>query len=125
MNYLASFGIPVELSLTPKLLEYTKSASFGGNAIRLMLDNEVPVTICSFRSLFVEKNRIQMLEEIVKECHLTIQEVFKLLSNGFRFNFQNSSNSRELQETFWKETKKVLAENGIEDLFDVPFFPEK
>jgi len=125
MNYLASFGIPVELSLTPKLLEYTKSASFGGNAIRLMLDNDVPVTICSFRSLFVEKNRIQMLEEIVKECHLTIQEVVKLLSNGFRFNFQNSANSRELQEKYWKETKEVLRKNGIEDLFDVPFFPEK
>jgi len=125
MNYIASFGIPVELSLTPKLLEYTKSASFGGNAIRLLLDNEVPVTICSFRSLFVKQNRIEMLEEIVKECHLTMQEVVKLFSNGFRFNFQNSTNTRLLQEQYWKETKEFLAKNGIEDLFDVPFFPEK
>jgi len=123
MNYIASFGIPVEVSLTPKLLEYTKSASFGGNAIRLMLDNDVPVTICSFRSLFVKENRIQMLEEIVKECHLTMQEVVKLLGNGFRFNFQNSVNTRLLQEQYWNETKKFLSENGIEDIFDVPFFP--
>ena len=124
MNYLASFGIPVELSLTPKLLEYTKSASFGGNVIRLLLDNDVPVTICSFRSLFVEQNRIQMLEAIVKECHLTIQEVVKLLGNGFRFNFQNSTETRKLQDQYWQETKDFLAKNGIEEIFDVPFFPD-
>ena len=124
MNYLASFGIPVEISLTPKMLEYTKSASFGGNALRLMLDNDVPVTICSFRSLFVEQNRVQMLESIVKECHLSIQEVVKLLSNGFRYNFQNSIVTRQLQDQFWKETKEFLAKNGIEEIFDVPYFPE-
>jgi len=66
-----------------------------------------------------------MLEEIVKECHLTMQEVVKLFSNGFRFNFQNSEKTRVLQETYWNETKEFLAKNGIEDIFDVPFFPEK
>jgi len=54
-----------------------------------------------------------------------MQEVVKLFSNGFRFNFQNSEKTRVLQETYWNETKEFLAKNGIEDIFDVPFFPEK
>ena len=124
MNYLASFGIPVEISLTPKMLEYTKDASsFSGNVIRLYLANDIPVTICSFRGLFSDKDRISMLEHIVKECNLNIEDVVKLLSNGFRYNFQNSVNNKRILAEFWEQTKSFLSQKGFNDIFDVPYFP--
>ncbi len=124
MNYIASFGIPVELSLTPKLLAHTKDASsFSGNVIRLFLANDVPVTICSFRGLFSDKDRIAMLEFITKECELTIEEIVQLVSNGFRHNFQNSVTSRKLLAEFWDETKSFLAKHGFDDIYGVPYFP--
>jgi len=123
MDYMASYGIPVEVSMTDKLRRFTKDASFGGNAIRLLLDNEVPVAICSFRALFQDKNRVEMLEEIIKECHLSIPDTVKLLSTGFNFNFQNSIRQRKILNEFWAETQKVLLEHGVQDMFDVPFFP--
>jgi len=124
MNYIASFGIPVELSLTQKLIAYTKEASsFSGNVIRLFLANELPVTICSFRALFSDKDRIEMLQYIIKECELNVEETVKLISNGFRFNFQNSTVGKQLLTEFWAETKETLAKNGFEDMFDVPYFP--
>jgi len=124
MNYLASFGIPVELSLTQKLLAYTKDASsFSGNVIRLFLANDVPVTICSFRALFCDKDRIEMLQYIMEECQLTIEEIVKLFSNGFLYNFQNSTITKQLLNEFWDETKSYLSKQGFEDIFDVPYFP--
>jgi len=123
MDYMASYGIPVEVSMTEKLRRFTKDASFGGNAIRLLLDNEVPVAICSFRALFQDKNRVEMLEEIIKECHLSIPDTVKLLSTGFNFNFQNSIRQRKILGEFWAETQKVLHDYGVEEMFDVPFFP--
>jgi len=109
--------------MTDKLRRFTKDASFGGNAIRLLLDNEVPVAICSFRALFQDKNRVEMLEEIIKECHLSIPDTVKLLSTGFNFNFQNSVRQRKILNEFWTETQKILLEHGVQEMFDVPFFP--
>ena len=29
------------------------------------------------------------------------------------------------RKKYWKDTKEFLTKHGIEDLFDVPFFPDK
>jgi adenosine deaminase len=121
MNYLATRGIAVELSLTPKLLEFTKDLSI--KPLRLYIDNNVPVTICSFRSLFLTGSRTATLQKIIADCKLNVPELLRLISNGFQYNFQNYTNQQELEKDFWVKSKEILQKQGITDLFDVGFFP--
>eukprot|EP01105_Mastigella_eilhardi_P005487 TRINITY_DN17187_c0_g1_i1.p1 TRINITY_DN17187_c0_g1~~TRINITY_DN17187_c0_g1_i1.p1 ORF type:complete len:761 (-),score=213.98 TRINITY_DN17187_c0_g1_i1:118-2400(-) len=121
MNFLATQGIPVELSLTPKLRAHTQNATFAGSPFRLLIDNDIPITICSFRGLFTPSNRVTMLENIVQDCKLSLDELLKLLCNGFQHNFSHSSESRKMQEEFWRTAKQVLSDNGCDNLFSINF----
>ena len=123
MNYVATTGIPVELNITPKFRKHTKGTEFAGNPLRLFVDNGVPVTFCSFRTLSGKHSRIDALEGAIEDCKLTVPEVLKVLGNGFMYNFQDSETKRTLVSAFWENTKKILIENKIENFFDIAFFP--
>ena len=124
MNYFAATGTPVELCTTSsKFREHTKGTEFAGNSLRLFIDNGVPVTLCSFRGRFDKRSRIDGLEAAIEDCKLTVPETLKLLSNGFMYNFQNSVTNKQLVKEFWEESKKILTENKITNIFDIAFFP--
>eukprot|EP00727_Mastigamoeba_balamuthi_P007360 m51a1_g3244 adenosine deaminase, putative (129) ;mRNA; f:137137-137523 len=116
-------GIAVELSLTPKLQQFTQDITFAGSPIRLFLDNELPVTICSFRGLFLPHSRVEVIQGIVRDCGLSVADLLRLLANGFRYNFQGHAAQQRLLASFWERSKKYLNDNGVHDLFDVGFHP--
>jgi len=123
MNFLATQGIAVEISLTHKLHEHTKNATFAGSPIRLFIDNDLPITICSFRGKFSPMSRIDVLENIVQDCKLTMEDILKLLSNGFQYNFGGYSQSQRLLDLFWRNSKKLLDPAGFH-MFNVSPFPK-
>lgn len=60
-------------------------ASFAGSSIRLLLDQSVPLTLCSFAGSMRSKTRSQVLYEVANTCNLSISDLLTLLGNGFRF----------------------------------------
>ncbi|KAH3760493.1 adenosine deaminase [Pelomyxa schiedti] len=124
MNFLASQGIAVELSMTHKLREHTKNATFAGSPVRLFIDNELPITICSFRNQSSPLTRIDVLESFIEDCKLTLEELLKLLSNGFLHNFSGHILSQQLHDKFWV-TCKNLAESAGYHMFPINPFPRE
>lgn len=50
----------------------------------LCTDNDVPVTICSFRGTLSQLNRTSNIYQIVRQCGLSISHLIGLLATGFR-----------------------------------------
>ncbi|EGC36265.1 hypothetical protein DICPUDRAFT_54735 [Dictyostelium purpureum] len=107
MSYLGAYRIPVEISLTDKLKSFTNDLSFT-TPIRHLLDNKVPVVICSFRSSLYKFTRSEMLYEIVKNGQLDIKHVIALLKNPFAHNFQSKESRSELVDKFNQLSKNYL-----------------
>lgn len=122
MNFLATQGIAVELSLSHKFREHTKNATFAGSPVRLFIDNDLPITICSFRGKFSPLGRIDVLENIIEDCKLTLEELLKLFSNGFLYNFGGHVLGQQLLDKFWVSCKKLTDSAGYH-MFPVNPFP--
>ncbi|KAF2073483.1 hypothetical protein CYY_005192 [Polysphondylium violaceum] len=112
MSYVGNYRIPVEISLTKKLKSFTKDLSFT-TPIRHLLDNNVPVIICSFRSSLYSFGRTEMLYEIVKNAQLDLEHVVRLFKNPFSFNFQNLQERTKLVNLFNETSIQVLQNHKI------------
>ncbi|KYQ91505.1 adenosine deaminase [Tieghemostelium lacteum] len=88
LTYLSNYQIPIEISLTDRLKLSTADLSFT-TPIRHLLDNNVPVVICSFKNSMYPLTRSQMLFEIVKNSQLDIRHVIRLLKNSFSYSFRD------------------------------------
>eukprot|EP01106_Pelomyxa_sp_JSP_P013709 TRINITY_DN418_c0_g1_i2.p2 TRINITY_DN418_c0_g1~~TRINITY_DN418_c0_g1_i2.p2 ORF type:complete len:162 (-),score=47.35 TRINITY_DN418_c0_g1_i2:129-614(-) len=124
MNYMATQGIPVEISGTQKLRDHTKNATFAGSPIRLFIDNGIPLTLCSFRGRFSPLTRVEMLAQIVGDCQLTTGELLRLSEGGCRHNFGGHARATVLTDTFWARAKTILGDAGHTHLFAVNPFPK-
>ena len=66
MAYLALHKIPIELNLTEKLIKLTEEIKTFADPIRLLLDNSLLVTICSFRSSLERTSRSEFYFNVVE-----------------------------------------------------------
>jgi len=90
MSYLANNGVPIEISMTDTLRRLTKEVSeFAGSAVRLFLDRGIKVAPCSLDLSLYNQTRSENFYNMVKECNLSLNEVFQLMLVGFRICFQN------------------------------------
>eukprot|EP01112_Ceratiomyxa_fruticulosa_P016878 TRINITY_DN515_c0_g6_i2.p1 TRINITY_DN515_c0_g6~~TRINITY_DN515_c0_g6_i2.p1 ORF type:complete len:791 (+),score=159.06 TRINITY_DN515_c0_g6_i2:740-3112(+) len=126
MGYMASNEIPIELSLTNKLRPHTAEVNtFAGNPIRLFIDNDIPVAICTFRSQFSSLPycyRTDVIFELVKSCNLSISSLISLMSTGYRWNFQPYNIRQKMYAEFLQETTLYLQSQGFKYFQKVPFF---
>ncbi|KAL6047960.1 Adenosine deaminase [Balamuthia mandrillaris] len=90
MGYIANHSIPVELQLTDDNRKhlYPHMHTFSGHPLRMFIDNNVPITLCSFKQTLALRDRSQAIHDVITECKLSVSEMLKLLQNGFRYNFQ-------------------------------------
>lgn len=79
--------------------------------MRLLLDNDIRVVICTFAKSIERMTLSEMLFSLVDECHLSIAEVLILLSNSYRSSFQPHS-VREMVGTTVVEAKQSSRETG-------------
>ncbi|EFA77527.1 adenosine deaminase [Heterostelium album PN500] len=112
MQYLSAYSIPIELSLTDKLKVFTADMSFT-TPIRHLLDSNVPVVICTFRSSLYSISRAQMLLEIVNNSQLNLKHVFSLLRNSYSFNFQSHTSKQQLKKKFYSLSNEYLQSINI------------
>jgi adenosine deaminase len=125
MSYIANHCIPVELSLTEKLLSRTEDIGKYLHPIRLFIDNDVPVTICSFRGTLSQLNRTSNMHQIVRQCGLSISHLIGLLANGFRYNFQPYDERLELYANFKRQALQYLTEKNFQYFTKKCYFPSK
>ncbi|GAM28448.1 hypothetical protein SAMD00019534_116240 [Acytostelium subglobosum LB1] len=112
MNYLSAYSIPIELSQTDKLKTFTKDLSFT-TPIRHLIDSNVPVVICSFRSSLYSSTRSDMLCEVVVNSQLNLKQVISLLRNPFTYNFQTYESKLKLKQRFNKLASDYLQSISI------------
>jgi hypothetical protein len=96
----ATRSVPIELGVTDLADLHTTHVKTFTHPLRLFIDNDIRgkqpymiltnfvVTICSFDNALYKATRSQTLLKIWKECNLTSAELLKLLSIGYRRNFQ-------------------------------------
>ena len=124
MIYLARHSIPIEMGWTPRMKFHTQDASFAGNAMRIFIENDVPVTVCTFRSRGdIASTRTESFFNIAQECKMKMADLLKLISNGFRFNFQSHTVLNPLLLQFWQKSKVICEKNGFENMIDAFPFP--
>ncbi|KAJ4459126.1 putative Adenosine deaminase [Paratrimastix pyriformis] len=117
VNYIANHNYPVELSCTEHLRQHTAHVrSFAGNVVRLLLDNDIRVVICSFGKSQERMSLSEMLFSLVDDCHLSMAEVLIILANGYRSSFQPHNIRETMFAGFWTKAKQYLRSRGFECL---------
>jgi len=125
-NYLAVHTIPLELGVTDKLNIYTESIrTFSGNPIGMFLDNDLVVTICTFRKSVYRHTRNEVLLSLVQDCRLSIADLLRLISHGFQNNFQPYAVRKELMSHFWEKAITKLESEGYQHLTKKHYFTPK
>jgi len=126
MNHMSNYSIPVEVSLSAKLQLYTKEVErFAGNPIRMFIDNDLPITLCSFRGVLEQIDRIESLYQVSQQCQLSAAMVFKLLGHGFRYNFQSYAIRKKMFSDFKQKAEELFGEHGFKFLHHKAYFPVK
>ena len=106
MNFLADTGIAIETGLTNALVQSTgKLRQVSKSPIRLFLDYDLRVSICSFHSV-ISMPRNLLLERVVQNCSMDICDLLKLTGNGFR----NSLVGYEERISMFREFENTCAE---------------
>eukprot|EP00005_Dracoamoeba_jomungandri_P005358 CAMPEP_0174254576 /NCGR_PEP_ID=MMETSP0439-20130205/3899_1 /TAXON_ID=0 /ORGANISM="Stereomyxa ramosa, Strain Chinc5" /LENGTH=758 /DNA_ID=CAMNT_0015336243 /DNA_START=196 /DNA_END=2469 /DNA_ORIENTATION=+ len=108
MSYFSLHSIPIELGLTDSILHYTQDVKVFAHPIKLFLDNDLKVTICSFDATFNKGSRSEMLYKIVSELNLSVLDLYKLIGIGFRKNFQNFDTRLQLYSDFQEIALSLL-----------------
>jgi len=123
MNYLASHCIPVEFGLSDRMLERSKDITSFAHPLGLLMDNNIVVSLCSFRGILNTLNRTEELAAIIEQVHMSVDKLFILLSNGFRYNFQPFFERQKLYATMKQEAEQILFSYGFKFLFHVHYMP--
>ena len=71
------------------------SWTISGSPIRLLLDNDVNVTVCGFRRT---KTVSEEIFDVIQQCNLDPSETLNLVFNGFRSNFQSHKIRQEMSQ---------------------------
>lgn len=125
VNFLANYSIPVEMNLTENMLKGTADVStFAGNVIRLYLDNQLRVTVCSFDKTLYPNSRSQSLLKVAEMCNLEIHELLDIFATGIRKSFQSRSKRREIFQKFWTSSVEILEKAGFQHFRERHYFPE-
>eukprot|EP01130_Rhizamoeba_saxonica_P011136 TRINITY_DN4612_c0_g2_i1.p1 TRINITY_DN4612_c0_g2~~TRINITY_DN4612_c0_g2_i1.p1 ORF type:complete len:668 (+),score=125.35 TRINITY_DN4612_c0_g2_i1:257-2260(+) len=119
VNYCSNHKVPVEIRLSQQLEEFTSNIP---EHMKLMLDSDVPVAICSFRGLLHGESRREMILKMIQKCSLEAHEVMRLLTAGFRYNFQHKHDRDEMYARFKKRAETVFEENGFKFLYRKHYF---
>eukprot|EP00028_Trichosphaerium_sp_Am-I-7-wt_P002935 CAMPEP_0168539588 /NCGR_PEP_ID=MMETSP0405-20121227/21924_1 /TAXON_ID=498012 /ORGANISM="Trichosphaerium sp, Strain Am-I-7 wt" /LENGTH=739 /DNA_ID=CAMNT_0008569193 /DNA_START=17 /DNA_END=2236 /DNA_ORIENTATION=- len=114
MNYLANHRIPVEIGPTAKYDKSTSKVQKHFSPIRLFIDNGVPIVICSFKSVLDDRSRVDVLQEVVDTCALSIRELYELLGEGFKSNFQSHSERQVLHQKYLDSASNLLEKEGFQ-----------
>jgi len=122
MAYLALHKIPIELNLTEKLIKLTEEIQTFADPIRLLLDNSLPVTICSFRSSLERTSRSEYFFNVVETAKLSLSETLNLLGNGFLHNFQPYSERADDFARFRKFSTHYLKDLGFKNFYGKHYF---
>jgi len=124
MQYLAQNEIPVEIGWTPKM-KCNTSCTFSGNFIRVLVENSIPISICSFRAKGdLGATRSNSLLEVAHECKMSFADLCKLLSNGFYHNFLHLPQRQKLISEFWKECSNVAKKFNFSIVISAQPFPK-
>mmetsp|Transcript_8177 Transcript_8177/g.20585 ORF Transcript_8177/g.20585 Transcript_8177/m.20585 type:complete len:304 (-) Transcript_8177:125-1036(-) len=124
MEYMAANEIPIEIGLTDTARHYSEQIHMFAHPIQLFLDNHLLVSICSFDNSLYKNTRVESILEFVCECSLNELEVVRLLSVGFRRNFQPLRVRQQLYGSFWKEGSAALKRRGFVHLREARYFPQ-
>eukprot|EP01119_Soliformovum_irregulare_P011081 TRINITY_DN2753_c0_g1_i1.p1 TRINITY_DN2753_c0_g1~~TRINITY_DN2753_c0_g1_i1.p1 ORF type:complete len:722 (+),score=251.54 TRINITY_DN2753_c0_g1_i1:20-2185(+) len=85
VSTLASRNVPIELGMTPMMEElFSQVRTFAGNPIRLYVDNDLVVNICSFHQCLAPMDRVEALFQV---HHVTFNLKFQL---EIQLEFPNS-----------------------------------
>ena len=111
ISYLATHSIPIELGITDEFEQTQKQSwTISGSPIRLLLDNDVTVTVCGFRRT---KSVSEEMYDVIKQCNLDAAETLDLIFNGFRSNFQRHQIRQQMIEYARAESVKLLKDAGF------------
>eukprot|EP01088_Endostelium_zonatum_P015508 TRINITY_DN3839_c0_g1_i1.p1 TRINITY_DN3839_c0_g1~~TRINITY_DN3839_c0_g1_i1.p1 ORF type:complete len:889 (+),score=135.14 TRINITY_DN3839_c0_g1_i1:1-2667(+) len=131
MQYLADHEIPVEVDLGAEFGEGQKlnetlnghSTFVGSQGLRLLIDNDVKVTMCSMKGRENRGSRSEMLQRVVEECNLSADELLKILMNGFSGSFQSDCVRRRMEGLARRESIRYLESRGFHNLYKLQWFP--
>jgi adenosine deaminase len=124
MNYFATHSVPIELGLSSRYQQQTSALQvFAGSPIRLLMDNGVPVVLCSFKDSLAQ-GRNEMLHEVIKQARFSVSEMLRLVLNAFDHGFQTHPVRDKLVKKAWVQSKKVLSERGFRYFFRKQWFPQ-
>lgn len=113
MGFLATTSIPIETSLTAMFDQHTQEVRSFASPIRLLYDSALHITVCTFRGALFGTSRIDILSQIIQECHMSIAEILTFLGYGFRFNFSPFQIRRRMHRSFRKKAITYLEEKGF------------
>jgi len=127
MNYAANHSVPIEINFSSdRFKDYTKEVeSFIGNPVRLLLDNHVPVVICSFRGMTSSWDRNETLYQTITQCKLSAAMTMNLLSTGFRFNYQSYAFRQKIYSDFKKKAEEIFTSHGFKFMYNYFYFPKE
>eukprot|EP01028_Stygiella_incarcerata_P013334 TRINITY_DN82176_c0_g1_i1.p1 TRINITY_DN82176_c0_g1~~TRINITY_DN82176_c0_g1_i1.p1 ORF type:complete len:1394 (+),score=360.81 TRINITY_DN82176_c0_g1_i1:132-4313(+) len=124
VTHLANYAIPMEMSLTNKMERGTSDVrTFAGNAIRLYLDHDLKVSICSFDMSLYPHTRSEMLLKVTEECNLEIHELLQVLRTSINRSFQPRAIRKRLFEQFWMTAVSQLEKAGFQHFRERHYFP--
>lgn len=71
------------------------------------------VTLCTFDNSLYPQTRPEIIHKLVKECNIRANELMKLLSVGFRRNFQSFQTRSNLFDHFYRQAAKIFTEHNF------------
>lgn len=124
MQYLAQNRVPVEIGWTPRMKFHSDNV-FSGNLIRILIENGVPVTPCTFRSNGdLASSRTESILAIANQCSMRFSDLVDFLATGFRYNFQHYDVRKEAEKKFWEDVAVVAKQHDFKSAIKAQFFPQ-
>ena len=115
----------MELGETGRATEMLSDvAKFTGHPLRLFLDRDMNVTLCTFDGTLDPTSRLTAYTNLVSKCSLSIADLMKLISNGFKTSFQPKKFRRSLFRSFWSDGSKNLKAANFHYLRKKHWYPD-
>ena len=132
IEYLATHDVSLELAPTTRMRESTVSveSSIGGSLFQLLLDNNLNVTICSFRLALQPLSRCELLLTVYKSfrsmpgAENDIAHIVQLFGNSFKSNFLPYQDRDRMYKEYVEQSTAILTARGYRFFKKLFWFPD-
>ena len=122
-NYVADLSVPLELGVTDKLkLSTSDTGSFTPSPIAAFLDNDIVVSLCSFRQTLYTHDHSASIYDLVQRAEMNIAYLLKLLAGSLEAVFVPHVVKYDLAERFWDSATKLCHDSGFIYLHFLQYF---